>query len=99
MRILYGIQGTGNGHITRSGAIVNELRKQARVDVLVSGIHNEVQLPFEVDYSYKGLGFIFGKNGGVDYYQTFKQNKLRRLAYKRSSLPHQSLPSQFIFTT
>ena len=87
MRILYGIQGTGNGHITRSGAIVNELRKQASVDVLVSGIHNEVQLPFDVDYRYKGLGFIFGKNGGVDYYQTFKQNKLRRLFTEIGSLP------------
>ena len=27
MRILYGIQGTGNGHLSRSSKIINKLKK------------------------------------------------------------------------
>ncbi len=38
MNILYGIQGTGNGHLTRSREVVTALRRAGhRVDVLLSG--------------------------------------------------------------
>lgn len=87
MRILYAIQGTGNGHITRSVSIIKELKKKADVDVLVSGIHNELKLPIDVNYNYRGLGFIFGQNGGIDYIQTFKQNKLKTLFKEIRELP------------
>lgn len=79
MNILYAIQGTGNGHITRSLSIIREFKKKANVDILVSGIHSELKLPLEVKYSFRGLGFVFGKNGGINYYQTFKQNSLKTL--------------------
>ncbi|MFM9944648.1 MAG: glycosyltransferase family protein [Bacteroidia bacterium] len=87
MRILYAIQGTGNGHITRSVSIINELKKRAEVDVLVSGIHNEVKLPINVNYNFRGLGFVFGQNGGINYRQTFKQNKLKTLFSEIKQLP------------
>jgi uncharacterized protein (TIGR00661 family) len=87
MRVLYAIQGTGNGHITRSVSIINELKKRAEVDVLVSGIHSELKLPIDVNYNYRGLGFVFGQNGGIDYYQTFKQNKLSTLFKEIKQLP------------
>ena len=44
MKILYGIQGTGNGHISRSREVLKYLCKEAEVDILVSGIHHEVDL-------------------------------------------------------
>lgn len=87
MRILYAIQGTGNGHITRSVSIIKELKKKADVDVLVSGIHNELKLPIDVNYNYRGLGFVFGQNGGIDYLQTFKQNRLKTLFKEIRELP------------
>ena len=38
MKILYGIQGTGNGHVTRSTLIIDKLQQRgASVDVLFSG--------------------------------------------------------------
>jgi len=89
MKILYAIQGTGNGHITRSSAIINELKKQAEVDVLVSGIHNELKSNLNVNYNLRGLGFVFGQSGGVDYLQTFKQNKLKTLFNEIKNLPVQ----------
>lgn len=72
MRILFGIQGTGNGHISRSREVLKYLTKEAEVDILVSGIHHEVDLGFETKYKLDGLGFIFGKKGGIDYWKSIR---------------------------
>src|ERR1700741_4315926 len=80
MKILYAVQGTGNGHITRAMEIIPYLQKKGDVDILVSGIQSDIELPFEVKYKFKGLSFIFGKQGGVDIWRTYwKMNSLRLL--------------------
>lgn len=80
MKILYGVQGTGNGHITRAMEIIPYLRQKGEVDILVSGIQSDIELPFEVKYRFNGLSFIFGKKGGVDYWKTFvKMNSMKLL--------------------
>ena len=79
MKVLYAIQGTGNGHLARAREIVPYLYQLAEVDLLISGQHAEVQIPFPVRYHFKGLGFIFGKSGGVDLLKTFARNNTRRL--------------------
>lgn len=78
MKILYAVQGTGNGHITRAMAIIPLLEKYATVDVLISGFSYNLSLPFKVTYQFKGMSFCFGKKGGIDYLETFKKNKLNR---------------------
>ncbi len=78
MKILYAVQGTGNGHITRAMAIIPVLKKHASVDVLVSGFSYDLSLPFKVKYQFKGMSFCFGKKGGIDYLETYKKNKLNR---------------------
>ena len=80
MKILYAVQGTGNGHITRAMEIIPYLQKKGEVDILVSGIQSDIELPFKVKYKFKGMSFIFGKKGGVDFWQTFKKlNSLKLL--------------------
>ena len=37
MKILYAIQGTGNGHLSRAIDVIPALKKIGQVDVLVSG--------------------------------------------------------------
>jgi uncharacterized protein (TIGR00661 family) len=78
MKILYAVQGTGNGHITRAMAIIPVLQKYAEVDVLVSGFSYNLSLPIKIDYQFKGMSFCFGKKGGIDYVETYKKNKLKR---------------------
>lgn len=78
MKILYAVQGTGNGHITRAMALIPVLKKYADVDVLLSGFSYNLSLPFNVDYQFKGMSFCFGKKGGIDYFETYKKNKLKR---------------------
>ncbi|WP_333600147.1 glycosyltransferase family protein [Flavobacterium sp.] len=71
MKILYAVQGTGNGHITRAIEIIPYLQQKGNLDILVSGIQSDIELPFPVKYKLCGLSFIFGKKGGIDFWKTF----------------------------
>lgn len=84
MKILYAIQGTGNGHLTRARDIYPELLKHGEVDILVSGCQADITLPFPVKYKLTGLSFIFGKHGGVSLWQTLK--RLRPFSFFRDLL-------------
>lgn len=87
MRILYAVQGTGNGHLCRAMDVVPSLRKYAEVDVLISGIQADIDLPFEVKYRYHGLSFIFGKSGGVDLWRTFMSSTVRKFIQEINAVP------------
>lgn len=87
MRILYAIQGTGNGHLSRARDIIPILQKNHEVDLLISGTQADIELPYAVKYRFKGLGFIFGANGGIDLVETYKKNYIKRLFAELNSLP------------
>ena len=80
-RVLYAIQGTGNGHLSRALDVVPLLQARCeQLDVLVSGPPADLPLPFEVKYQTQGMGFVFGKNGGINFVKTFLQfNSVRFL--------------------
>ena len=73
MRVLYGIQGTGNGHISRAMDIIPFLAKKTDLDILVSGCQSDIELPYPIKYKKKGLSFIFGKKGGIDFKSTLSK--------------------------
>jgi len=73
MRVLYAIQGTGNGHLARATEIVPILKLMADTDVLVSGTQSDLQVPFPIDYRFTGMSFIVGQNGGVDVLKTIRR--------------------------
>ncbi len=87
MKILYAIQGTGNGHVSRAYEVVPELQKYGKVDLLLSGNQCDIELPWKVKYRFHGLSFIFGKKGGIDMLQTMKNAKPIRLLQEIYSVP------------
>ena len=87
MKILYAIQGTGNGHLSRARDIIPILQQKGELDILVSGIQADVELPYPVKYKFKGLSFIFGKNGGIDLLATYRKSNLKQLYKEIKSLP------------
>jgi uncharacterized protein (TIGR00661 family) len=87
MKILYAIQGTGNGHLSRSMDIVPLLQKMGDVDVLVSGMQGDLNLPFPIKYKLHGFGFVFGKAGGVDMWSTFLKSRFRKFVKEIKDLP------------
>lgn len=87
MRILYAIQGTGNGHISRARAIVPLLHQYGSLDVLISGTQADVSLIENIKYELHGFSFIFGKKGGVDHFETWRSMNLLRFVKDMNSLP------------
>jgi uncharacterized protein (TIGR00661 family) len=79
VKILYAIQGTGNGHLARAEDIVPILRRKGDVDIFISGAQADLELPFEVTYRSQGLSFYFGKAGGVDIVKTVKKNNTGKI--------------------
>jgi uncharacterized protein (TIGR00661 family) len=91
MRILYAIQGTGNGHLSRALDIVPLLQARCeQLDILVSGPPADIQLPCEVKYRARGMGFIFGKKGGINFVKTFWQSNSAQLLREVRHLPVES---------
>lgn len=87
MRILYAIQGTGNGHLARGTEIVPILKSMADVDVLVSGTQADLKVPFQIDYQFPGLSFIIGESGGVDLIKTARKMPVRQFFHDIRHLP------------
>ncbi|GMM89275.1 MJ1255/VC2487 family glycosyltransferase [Vibrio fortis] len=81
MKILYGVQGTGNGHIARARAMANALKaKNVDVDFLFSGRDGDKYFSMEAFGNYQtrhGLTF-FSEQGQVKYGKTFLKNSLLR---------------------
>lgn len=79
MKILYGIQGTGNGHLTRARALVPYLRAQkVTIDFVISG-RKPADL-FDADIFNDRIQFFEGanlasKNGQLSVYKTLTQNR------------------------
>jgi uncharacterized protein (TIGR00661 family) len=87
MRVLYGIQGTGNGHLSRAKAFIPALMKKTELDILVSGTQADIELPYPLDYKLRGLSFIFGKNGGIDLVKSINKFNPVRLIRDIQTLP------------
>ena len=77
-KILYALNGTGSGHITRAREIIPHLEKKYDVDVLVSGRNYIIDTQLDVTYSFKGFTFAINKNGKVSYLRSFFYNNLFR---------------------
>ena len=91
MRILYAIQGTGNGHLSRALDVVPLLQARCEhLDVLISGPPQDLQLPFEVRYRNQGMGFVFGKKGGINFVKTFWEFNSARFLHEVRHLPVES---------
>jgi uncharacterized protein (TIGR00661 family) len=70
VKILYGIQGTGHGHISRAREILPLLAEKADVDVLISGYNCRMNLD-GVKVTHKcGISLAYDSNGSVSYVKT-----------------------------
>jgi uncharacterized protein (TIGR00661 family) len=87
MKVLYAIQATGNGHVSRANEIIPLLEKKCELDVLISGTQADVGLNHLVKYHRRGFSFIFGKKGGIDFYKTFNQFRSKKFLSEIKTLP------------
>ena len=87
MKILYAIQATGNGHISRAIEIMPALQKYGHVDVFLSGNNSSLPTPFNVKYKSKGLSLFYGNTGGLDYFKIAKSFAPLKIFKEAKNLP------------
>jgi uncharacterized protein (TIGR00661 family) len=81
MKILYAVQATGNGHLSRANEILPYLQSYGDVDVFVSGDMSSIDLQYPVKFRSKGLSLRWKECGNVDFLSTmggFEFNRLRK---------------------
>lgn len=87
MKILFAVQGTGNGHISRAREVIPHLLNHGELDIMISGTQADVSLPYPIKYQVPGVSFTFGKHGGVDLWDTFAHLRPMHLFKDIQSLP------------
>ena len=87
MHILYAIQGTGNGHLSRARDLVPRLQAYGKVDLLVSGTQSDIELDYPIRYRYRGLSFVYDRRGGISYLKSGWHTVSTHLIQEVRSLP------------
>jgi uncharacterized protein (TIGR00661 family) len=70
MKILYGIQGTGHGHISRAREILPLLSNYADIDILISGYNCKMELEDFRVMRRRGISFEYDSQGSVSVLDT-----------------------------
>jgi|CXWL01.1.fsa_nt_gi uncharacterized protein (TIGR00661 family) len=87
MKILYAVQATGNGHISRAMELLPYLQHYGKVDIFLSGDNSNLAMDAPVKYRSKGLSLYYNCTGGLDYWQIMKAFQLSRLKKEIRELP------------
>lgn len=87
MKILYAVQATGNGHISRAIEILPFLQKYGEIDIFLSGNNASLQTNLPIKYRSKGVSLFYSKKGKLDYQKTLKQINPTRIYRDARQLP------------
>jgi len=87
MKILYAVQATGNGHISRAMTLLPYLQEYGTVDIFLSGDNSNLQLDAPVKYRSRGISLYYNCKGGLDYWQMIKKIQPLRVKQEIRDLP------------
>ena len=73
MKILYSVQATGNGHISRAMEILPFLKKYGQVDIFLSGANSSLPLDAPVKFRSEGLCIFYNNTGNLSYWEMAKK--------------------------
>ena len=77
MKILYALQGTGNGHLARAQKMLPILENYGELDVFISGSNSQLKLENYQFKHHKGLSLFYNQMGKVSYKRIFKENSFK----------------------
>jgi uncharacterized protein (TIGR00661 family) len=87
MKILYSVQATGNGHISRAMEILPYLQQYGQVDIFLSGANSTLSLDLPIKYRSKGLCIFYNSRGGLSYLDMAKHFAPFRMLKEVRELP------------
>jgi len=76
MKVLFAIQTTGNGHISRAKEIIPYLDRRFQYDIILSGPKNNLDLGYPVKHHFRGLTLHYDKSGAIHWRKTLFKNNL-----------------------
>jgi len=87
VKIFYGVQATGNGHIARAIELLPYLQQYGTVDIFLSGANSSLHTSLPVRYKSKGVSLHYTQNGGLDYAKILREFNARRVWKEAQDLP------------
>lgn len=87
MKILYAIQATGNGHISRAIQLMPYLQKHGVVDVFLSGSNSCLQGRLPVKFRSKGISLFYDNLGALDVKKIISLNQWSNAWKEAKCLP------------
>lgn len=87
MNILYSVQATGNGHISRAMELLPHLKQHGKVDIFLSGANSTLELNQPVKYRSKGLSLFYTCEGKLNFHKTLFSFAPLRLKKEIRDLP------------
>ena len=80
MKVLYAIQTTGNGHLSRAKEFIPYLERRFQVDVVLSGPKHGLSLDRPIKHHYQGLTLFHTQKGGIHWGKTIFKNNILQLS-------------------
>lgn len=87
MKILYAIQGTGNGHLTRAIEFQPFLQKFGEVHFLLSGSNCSLAHEIPITYKSRGLSLFYNSAGALNFKEIRRNIYIREIYKDASDLP------------
>ncbi|MEP6725060.1 MAG: glycosyltransferase family protein [Bacteroidota bacterium] len=87
MKILYAVQATGNGHISRAMELLPFLGVYGQVDIFLSGANSQLKADMPIRYRSKGLTLFYNNKGGLSYSKSIQGCNLLRVCKEVRELP------------
>ena len=87
MKILYAVQATGNGHISRAVELLPYLEQYGQVDVFLSGENCHLPTSLPVKYKSRGVSLFYGNRGGLNYFKMWQKFSIKRIWKEAKALP------------
>lgn len=87
MKILYTVQATGNGHISRAHQLLPYLQELGDVDIFLSGSNASLLPDMPVKFRSKGLSLFYTECGTLDYWKTITSVQYFRILKEARDLP------------
>jgi uncharacterized protein (TIGR00661 family) len=87
MNILYSVQATGNGHISRAMELLPYLKQYGNVDIFLSGANSSLELDHPIKYRSKGFSLFYTCEGKLNYKKTFLAFSPLRIRKEVKDLP------------
>lgn len=87
MKILYSVQATGNGHISRAMELLPFLEQYGTVDLFLSGANSTLTLDAPVKFRSKGISLFYTCQGELSYSKMFRHIHPLKIMKEINELP------------